>query len=238
MRDRTYELLYQSPVSGATAGSIAMRLDALFRSRLFKCVLPLEVQGTQYPMMASLDTNELIDRAHAGDQAAYTELLKRYQPQVQAVCLKMVHNRETARDLTQETFVKAFGALGTFDRTYTFSTWLYKIARNTCIDHFRRSKLETFSLDAPIRTRDGEMDRDFPSPIHTPERYLLLKEKGRLIAEAIDSLPGKYREVIHLRHTQELPYEEIAGKLGVPLGTVKARLFRARELLKKRLKAI
>jgi RNA polymerase sigma-70 factor (ECF subfamily) len=189
-------------------------------------------------MMSGLETNELIDRARTGDQTAYTELVKRYQPQVQAVCLKMVHNRETARDLTQETFVKAFGALGSFDRTYTFSTWLYKIARNTCIDHFRRSKLETFSLDAPMRTKEGEMERDFPSPTHTPERHLLLKEKGRLITEAIDSLPEKYREVIHMRHTQELPYEEIASILGVPLGTVKARLFRARELLKKRLKTI
>jgi len=189
-------------------------------------------------MMADLDTNELIDRARTGEQSAYTELVRRYQPQVQAVCLKMVHNRETARDLTQETFVKAFGALATFDRTYTFSTWLYKIARNTCIDHFRRSKLETFSIDAPLRTREGEMERDFPSSIHTPERHLLLKERGRLITEAIDSLPDKYREVIHMRHTQELPYEEIADKLGVPLGTVKARLFRARELLKKRLKTL
>lgn len=188
--------------------------------------------------MDGLDTNELIDRALTGDQAAYTELVKRYQPQVQAVCLKMVHNRETALDLTQETFVKAFSALGTFDRAYTFSTWLYKIARNTCIDHFRRSKLETFSLDAPLRTRDGEIDRDFPSPVHTPEKYLLLKEKGRLISEAIDSLPDKYREVIHMRHNQELPYEEIAEMLRVPLGTVKARLFRARELLKKRLNTI
>ncbi len=192
----------------------------------------------QDPMIADFDTNELIDQARAGTQAAFTELVKRYQPQVQAVCLKMVHNRETARDLTQETFVKAFGALGTFDRTYTFSTWLYKIARNTCIDHFRRSKLETFSLDAPLRTREGEMKRDFPSSVHTPERHLLLKEKGRLITEAIENLPDKYREVINMRHKQELPYEEIAEELGVPLGTVKARLFRARELLKKRLKTI
>lgn len=189
-------------------------------------------------MIADFDTNELIDQARAGTQAAFTELVKRYQPQVQAVCLKMVHNRETARDLTQETFVKAFGALGSFDRTYTFSTWLYKIARNTCIDHFRRSKLETFSLDAPLRTREGEMKRDFPSSVHTPERHLLLKEKGRLITEAIENLPDKYREVINMRHKQELPYEDIAKELGVPLGTVKARLFRARELLKKRLKTI
>ena len=82
------------------------------------------------------------------------------------------------------------------------------------------------------------MKRDFPSSVHTPERHLLLKEKGRLITEAIENLPDKYREVINMRHKQELPYEEIAKELGVPLGTVKARLFRARELLKKRLKTI
>jgi RNA polymerase sigma-70 factor (ECF subfamily) len=188
--------------------------------------------------MARAETNQLIEEAQAGDQAAYTELVKRFEPQVLAVCLKMVHNHETARDLTQETFVKAFGALDSFDRSFTFSTWLYKIARNTCIDHFRRCKLETYSLDAPLRTRDGQMERDFPSSTHTPERYLLLKERGRLITEAIESLPNKYREVIKLRHTQELPYEEIADILNVPLGTVKARLFRARELLKKRLKSL
>jgi RNA polymerase sigma-70 factor (ECF subfamily) len=188
--------------------------------------------------MGSLEVNELIDRAQSGEEAAYTELVNRYQSQVYAVCLKMVRNPETARDLTQETFVKVFNALGTFDRSYTFSTWLYKIARNTCIDHFRRAKIETYSLDAPMRTRDGEMEREFQSPIHTPERFLLLKERGRLILEAIDTLPDKYREVIHLRHTQELSYEDIARHLNVPLGTVKARLFRARELLKKRLKSI
>jgi len=188
--------------------------------------------------MTAPETNELISLASCGDQQAFTALVHRFQPQVHAVCLKMVHNQETARDLTQETFVKAFGALDSFDRSFTFSTWLYKIARNTCIDHFRRQKLETYSLDAPLQTKEGEMQRDFPSPINSPERHLILKERGQMIAEAIESLPDKYREVIRLRHKQELPYEEIAGILKVPLGTVKARLFRARELLKKRLKSI
>lgn len=188
--------------------------------------------------MTRPDTNEIITRASRGDQQAFTELVRRFEPQVHAVCLKMVHNQETARDLTQETFVKAFGALDSFDRSFTFSTWLYKIARNTCIDHFRRQKLETYSLDAPLQTKEGQMQRDFPSPIHSPERHLLLKERGRLITDAIESLPDKYREVIQLRHKQELAYEEIAEILSVPLGTVKARLFRARELLKKRLKSI
>ncbi|MFC1627843.1 sigma-70 family RNA polymerase sigma factor [Gemmatimonadota bacterium] len=188
--------------------------------------------------MITPETNELIAQATCGDQQAFTALVRRFEPQVHAVCLKMVHNQETARDLTQETFVKAFGALDSFDRSFTFSTWLYKIARNTCIDHFRRQKLETYSLDAPLQTKEGEMQRDIASPINSPERHLLLKERGRLITDAIESLPDKYREVIQLRHKQELPYEEIAGILGVPLGTVKARLFRARELLKKRLKSI
>jgi RNA polymerase sigma factor (sigma-70 family) len=188
--------------------------------------------------MASTEINDLIDRAQAGEQGAYTELVRRFQSQVYAVCLKMARNPDTARDLVQETFMKAFSALGTFDRTYTFSTWLYKIARNACIDHFRRVRLETYSLDVPVRTREGEMEREFQSPIHTPERYLILKERGRLIMEAIDGLPEKYREVIHLRHTQEMAYEDIAEQLRVPLGTVKARLFRARELLKKRLRSL
>ena len=100
--------------------------------------------------MTRSDTNQLIDRAQLGDQDAFTALVRLYEAQVQAICLKMDHNTETARDLAQETFVKAFSALASFDRSFTFSTWLYKIARNTCIDHFRRQKLETYSLDAPM----------------------------------------------------------------------------------------
>ena len=103
-------------------------------------------------------------------------------------------------------------------------------------NNVKRAELEP--LASARLTRAWEMQRDFPSPINSPERHLILKERGRLIADAIESLPDKYREVIRLRHKQELPYEEIAGILDVPLGTVKARLFRARELLKKRLKSI
>ena len=180
----------------------------------------------------------LAERIRRGERSAEEILVDRFYPRIYAIALVRIRDSEAARDLAQETFVKVFNALNTFDRSYTFSTWLYKIARNTCIDHFRRAKIETYSLDAPLKTRDGEMEREFQSPIETPERFLLLKERGRLIREAIDGLPDKYREVIHLRHTSELSYEVIADRLNVPLGTVKARLFRARELLKKRLKSL
>jgi RNA polymerase sigma-70 factor (ECF subfamily) len=179
---------------------------------------------------------ELIQRALCGDQQAYCEILKRYRAPLYNLLYRMVRDKMETEDLVQEAFIKAFGSLATFNDEYAFSTWLYKIAINNCIDHFRKRKLKTFSLDKPIDSQDGEIRREFPDATYQPDKALLSKEKDKLIEEAIQSLPEKYRISIVLRHSEDKSYEEISEILQIPLGTVKARIFRAREMLKKQLK--
>lgn len=180
--------------------------------------------------------SELIKRALGGDQAAYRGIMERYRGPIFGLVYRMVRNRLQAEDIVQETFIKAFAALANFNEEYAFSTWLYKIAINNCIDSFRKKKLATFSLDSPIPAKDGEIPRDFADAAASPERTLLARERTKLIEEAIASLPERYRICIILRHHEDRSYEEISQMLHVPLGTVKARIFRAREMLKKRLK--
>lgn len=187
-------------------------------------------------MMDEIPDIELIRMALAGDQQGYREILKRYRAPLYNLLLRMVHNKMEAEDLVQEAFIKAFGALSTFNDEYAFSTWLFKIAINNCIDHFRKKRLKTFSLDKPIDAKDGEIRRELPDVTYQPEYTLLSKEKTLLIEQAIQNLPEKYRVSIILRHTEEKSYEEISQILNIPLGTVKARIFRAREMLKKQLK--
>ncbi|MEE4312237.1 MAG: sigma-70 family RNA polymerase sigma factor [candidate division KSB1 bacterium] len=178
----------------------------------------------------------IIQLALEGDQKAYTEILCRYRTAIYNLIYKMVRNHEETEDLVQEAFIKAFSSLATFNEEYAFSTWLYKIAINNCIDHFRKKKLKTFSIDTPIQSKDGVITREFSDTSFVPDRTLLSKEKSRLIQEAIDRLPEKYKVSIVLRHNEDRSYEEISKILDIPLGTVKARIFRAREMLKKELK--
>jgi len=180
--------------------------------------------------------SELIKRALGGDQHAYAAILDRYRGPISTLIFRMVKNREETEDLVQEAFIKAFNSLASFNEQYAFSTWLYKIAVNNCIDHFRKKRLRVFSIDKPIESKDGELQRELPDTTSAADRHLLNEEKTTLIQDAIDSLPEKYRMSIILRHTEEKSYEEIAEIMQIPLGTVKARIFRAREMLKKKLK--
>lgn len=182
--------------------------------------------------------DQLIANALQGDQKAYEALLVRHNKAIFHVVLKIVRNKEEAQDLVQETFMKAFNALASYRSEYRFSTWLYKIAANCAIDFVRKKRIEALSLDKPIETKDGQVEFEVPDTSWDPEQDLVRKQKLKSIDEAIDSLPAKYREVIIYRHRDDKPYEEIAGILRVPVGTVKARIFRARELLKKKLKSI
>jgi len=184
----------------------------------------------------SLNISELIERALNNDQQAYTEIVDHYRDRIYHFVLRMVKDPAQAQDLTQETFIKAFRALDSFNSDYAFTTWLYKIASNNCIDFFRKKRLATTSLDTPIQAKDGELKRDFPNNEQGPESELISKEKTNQIETAIDSLPEKYKKAILLRHTQDKSYEEISEELGIPLGTVKVRIFRAREMLKAKLK--
>lgn len=179
----------------------------------------------------------LVAAALGGDQAAYTRLRNKYWRPIEAMLSRMIRNKSDAEDLTQEAFIKAFNSLHTFNTEYAFSTWLYKIASNNCIDYLRKRRLKTISMDAPIQTRDGEMHMEIadPSAIR-PDVPLTSAERTAVLLEAIKNLPDKYRIVIELRHHQEMEYADIAEKLNLPLGTVKAHLFRARALLLKRLK--
>ncbi len=181
---------------------------------------------------------QLITRALTGDQKAYELLLVRHRKAIFHVVTKIVRNKEEAQDLVQETFMKAFNALASYRSEYKFSTWLYKIAANCAIDFVRKKRIEALSLDRPIETKDGQVEIELPDSTWDPEKDLVRKQKLRSIDEAIESLPDKYREVIVYRHKDDKSYEEIAGILKTPVGTVKARIFRARELLKKKLKSI
>jgi len=148
-----------------------------------------------------------------------------------------VHNNEEAQDLVQETFIKAFGSLKSYNPNYRFTTWLYKIAANSSIDHIRKKKINAFSLDRPIETEEGVVNIDVADMSYNPERDLSDKQKQVSITTAIEALPDKYKQVIIMRHQEDQSYEDIAKALRVPVGTVKARIFRARELLKKKLKS-
>jgi RNA polymerase sigma-70 factor (ECF subfamily) len=149
-----------------------------------------------------------------------------------------VRNPQEAEDLSQEAFIKAFGALHSFNEEFAFSTWLMKIATNNCIDFLRKKKLRTYSIDEPVSYKDEKIQFELPDHDPTPERQILNQERSQLIDDAIQSLPNRYRQVIVLRHKEEKSYEEIAELLDLPLGTVKARIFRAREMLNKSIRDI
>ena len=180
----------------------------------------------------------LVKSSLGGDQKAYKALFETYRQAIFHIAIKIVRNPEEANDLVQETFIKAFGSLKSYDCHYRFSTWLYRIAANCSIDFLRKRKIDALSLDRPIETKDGEVQMEVPDYSYNPERDLREKERRFGIEEAIESLPEKYKEVIVLRHKEDKSYEEIASQLRVPVGTVKARIFRARELLKKKLKSL
>jgi RNA polymerase sigma factor (sigma-70 family) len=182
------------------------------------------------------DESAIIAAALSGNQKAYTRLVETHRAAVFHIVNRIVHNDEATRDLVQETFMKAFASLGSYRSEFRFSTWLYKIAANSSIDYLRKKRIHALSLDAPVETRDGQIEIEVPDDTHNPELQLLRKQQRISIEEAIDSLPPRYREVIELRHKDDKPYEEIADLLGIPVGTVKARIFRARELLKRKLK--
>lgn len=167
-----------------------------------------------------------------GDQRAYAELMVRYRDSIYYMLLKMVNNKDDADDLTIEAFGKAFKRLHQYTPNYAFSTWLFKIATNNCIDFIRRKKTNTFSIDKTFENEEGsEMSLDLKSETLDPEENVMKKEKIKLMHDVVEKLKPRYRVLVELRYFEELSYEEISQKLELPIGTVKAQLFRARELL-------
>ena len=185
---------------------------------------------------SSLEDDALVKKAKGGDEVAYKKLVDKYRRALYFHILKMIKDKEQVNDLVQETFVKAFDNLSTYSTNYAFSTWLYRIATNHTIDYLRKKKLQTLSIDEPVQTRDGEMRMQLPDESAGTDRHIIRTQRQKIVQEAISDLPEKYRKVIQLRHMEEKSYQEIADVLDLPLGTVKAHIFRARELLYKALK--
>ena len=181
---------------------------------------------------AHYDYNLVRSAVERGDQKAYAELMSRYKDSIYFMLLKMVNNRDDAEDLTIEAFGKAFKNLHQYTPEYAFSTWLFKIATNNCIDFIRRKKKNTISIDKSFENEEGdEISFDLKSEFLDPEEKLIKKEKIVLMHEIVEKLKPRYKELVELRYFKELSYEEIAEELQLPLGTVKAQLFRAREFL-------
>jgi len=175
---------------------------------------------------------QLVARARSGEERAYRTLLEKYERPVFSICLRMVRNRDEAADLSQEAFIKVFASLDRYNPAYAFSSWLFKITANLCIDHIRKRKIDTLPMDEPVDSERGEMQRQYVAPDLNPEEELARVEKMTRLETAIGRLPEHYRIMLVLRHQEDLSYEEIAESLSIPLGTVKARIHRAREMLK------
>lgn len=168
----------------------------------------------------------------AGNTDAFARLERKYRRIVTYLVRKMVSQQDDVDDLVQDTFIRAFQALPGFQFEYPFSRWLYKIASNRCIDYLRRRRFAMVSLDQPIMSKEGsEYTWELQDGGPTPEAVVLSQERADFIRKALLEMPEKYREVLRMRHDEELEYQEIADRLGQPLGTVKANLFRARKRL-------
>jgi len=180
---------------------------------------------------------KLIKRCKRGEEAAFEQLLNRYRGAIFNLCYRMTRHPEDARDLAQEIFIKVFSLLDRYDDHFAFSSWLFRIATNHCIDHLRRNRLRFLSLEGGFGPDGDTMEIQLPDSGPHPDTVLQRKEAISRLDEVIAELPPHYRVITLLRHDQQLSYEEIATILDLPLGTVKARIHRARNLIKQMLKA-
>ena len=192
----------------------------------------MELEDKDFSQKALYDFR-LVELAKEGDQNAFAELMKRYNRSLYHVILKMVRNVDDAEDLTIEAFAKAFKNLDKFKQDYTFSTWLFKIATNNCIDFMRKKKNnETFSINNLYNSTENEdFDLDFADENANPQENAIRSQKAELMQKLVARLPSKYRKLVSMRYFEERAYQEIAEELEIPIGTVKAQLHRARELL-------
>lgn len=180
--------------------------------------------------LISTTDRDLVATAMSGIEGSFEELVRRYQRPISAYVYRMVGDYDSALDLTQEIFIKVYSSLSRYRAEFKFSTWIYKIAHNSAVDHLRRTATREQSL---INENDGD---NFELPIESgrpnPEQESERKERRIEIEGVVRTLPSHYRELIILRHSQDLTYEEIVEVTGLPLGTVKNRLFRAREMMR------
>ena len=174
----------------------------------------------------------LVEEAKKGKQAAYAELMDRYRDSIYFTMLKMVKNTDDADDLTIEAFGKAFNRLEQYSPSFAFSTWLFKIASNNCIDFIRKKRIQVTSMDSGFSNSDGEsIQIDARSSGLNPEETIIQGQRIDHMRLLVSKLKPKYRELVEKRYFEERSYEEIAEEMNLPLGTVKAQLFRARDFL-------
>jgi RNA polymerase sigma-70 factor (ECF subfamily) len=175
---------------------------------------------------------ELVELARMGKQSAYADLMDRYRDSIYYMMLKMVRNADDADDLTIEAFGKAFSRLDQYSPSFAFSTWLYKIASNNSIDFIRKKRIQVTSMDSGYMNDDGErIQVDAKASSMNPEESIIHGQKVIHMRMLVSKLKPRYRVLVEKRYFDELSYEEIADELQLPLGTVKAQLFRARDFL-------
>ena len=188
---------------------------------------------------AQLSDKDVIRHAREGRESAFRELIKRYERPVFSIIYRMVHDRELSEDLAQDTFIKVLNALDRYNPEYKFSSWIFKIAHNTTIDHIRKKEPETLSLEGSphARTQEQAKATSFTAvdTAEDPEHYTHSQELGSEIENAIQELRPAYREAILLWHVEGRPYDEIAEIMDLPLGTVKTYIHRGRNELRKKL---
>lgn len=181
---------------------------------------------------------ELVKAANRGEEKAYAELLERYRDAIFFMLFKMINNKSDAEDLTIEAFGKAFKSIDQYSPSFAFSTWLFKIASNNCIDFIRKRKSTQYPLANSGDDLHGETDNSYINPVNIlasdvpdPEEEMIRQQQAKILHTIVKKLKPRYRKLVELRYFEEYSYEEIANELELPLGTVKAQLFRARELL-------
>ena len=188
--------------------------------------------GSHLSEKAQKDYELVIRATQKKDQQAFAELMDKYKDSIYYMLLKMVNNNDDAEDLTLEAFGKAFNRLHQYTPNFAFSTWLFKIATNNCIDFLRKKKKNVMSIDNRIHNNDGD---DFMFEIKsegmTPEQLAMNDQKIQLMRQYVKKLKPRYEILVEMRYFKEMSYDEISDELNLPLGTVKAQLFRAREFL-------
>ena len=192
----------------------------------------MELASTKLTDKALRDYELVCLAREKGDQKAYADLMNSYREPIYYMLLKMTNSSIDADDLTLEAFGKAFKSLSQYTPDYAFSTWLLRIATNNCIDFIRRKKNKLVSIDNLYTNIDGEeIGINIPSETLDPEERIIQKQKIKYMREIVLKLKPHYRSLVELRYFEELSYEEISERLSLPIGTVKAKLFRAREFL-------
>jgi RNA polymerase sigma-70 factor (ECF subfamily) len=181
------------------------------------------------------EDRQFVSRALKGDRKAFEMIVRKYEQPLTSYLVRMTGEREAALDFAQEVFLKAYCSLASYRPAFKFSTWLFKIASNHLIDHWRKKKLPTISIDQPLDNGEDTIMPQVADPGPSVARKFELVEIRRKIERTLESVPGALRELFVLRHVNEFSYEEIADIKGLPVGTVKNRVFQAKEILRKRM---